>query len=809
VTKSRVSLPAGTSSRVLAIAVSVALAAAVWGGRRLLQWTGDDSQFAILAGAGLLAGVLSSAAFFRRWRTLTERADAWTAAAAGMIALHFAVTLTAAWLVAAPEVAGRVEHVSWIVSQLAALTALAFAAEDAFTRGDRFRLRHLAAVIAGGASLGVLMVVAARLTPFVIKRPEQLAFSVAFLVVAAEHLRNPRQRWREAYLATGVMVFAVAHLVLAWSEVRLDESFMWANVLLPLGLAIPMVGAARDDQDRLRSLTTLSDRVKGQRRHTGVLLDTLPVLVLSVDRTHRLHYANRIASDLLGIPHGVTDPNLGASWLARIHGPDRKRLHGAIPTVAEGSSGGWEAVLRAVGGDGGIHWLNTQLHPVNDPESGDTLVEVVASDVTDLFLARRTSETRQTRMTFLSNVAQTVAGEVADQRILERFLELGQEIYPMVSLLLYRPMPDGGRLRLESVKGPGVEAFEGDRHFPVGSGHPCGLTYRDGFPRTATTQDTLPQEVAADLAAAHGITHLLYLPLLAAGRVVGVLATTTTSEPALASEEIDLLTQVGFLLGGAIYLSQLVRELDEQRAMAMEASRLKSEFLANTSHELRTPLTAILGFLRLVIDGAVADPEKQKEFLGIAHESAGKLLTIINDVLDLAKIEAGRLEIHHEPVPARRILNDVEALFRHQMKSQGLTFRVSPPEGNSVLWADSDRTVQILTNLLSNAIKFTPRGGEIAVGCRSSSGAITFTVRDTGSGIPTEELTRVFDSFYQMDGSTTRRHGGTGLGLTISLRLAELMDGALALDSPGAGQGTIARLTLKEYTESTFSEPFD
>ena len=286
---------------------------------------------------------------------------------------------------------------------------------------------------------------------------------------------------------------------------------------------------------------------------------------------------------------------------------------------------------------------------------------------------------------------------------------------------------------------------------------------------------------------------------MAVGTSVGG-PTTTTSEPELDTTEIDLLMQVGFLLGGAVYVSQLVRELDEQRAVAMEASRLKSEFLANTSHELRTPLTAILGFLQLVIDGAVEDRDKQLEFLKIAHESAEKLLTIINDVLDLAKIEAGRLGFHHAPVKVHKVLDDVKTLFRHQMKGQGLKFTIRPPETHGVLWADPDRTVQILTNLLSNAVKFTPRGGEITVECTSQAGSIEFLVQDTGTGIPREELEVVFESFYQVDGSTTRRHGGTGLGLTISRRLAEMMGGSLNLESPGADQGTTARLRLKEYS---------
>jgi signal transduction histidine kinase len=210
-------------------------------------------------------------------------------------------------------------------------------------------------------------------------------------------------------------------------------------------------------------------------------------------------------------------------------------------------------------------------------------------------------------------------------------------------------------------------------------------------------------------------------------------------------------------------------------------------------------LTAILGFLRLVIDGAVEEPEKQREFLQIAHESAEKLLTIINDVLDLAKIEAGRIEIHHAPVPVRKVLEEVDALFIHQMRSQGLEFSIQRPDDKLVLWADPDRTVQILTNLVSNAIKFTPRGGTISIECQAESGSVSFIVRDTGSGIPANELARIFDSFYQIDGSTTRQHGGTGLGLTISRRLAELMGGTLRLDSAGLNQGTTAHLCLREY----------
>jgi len=306
---------------------------------------------------------------------------------------------------------------------------------------------------------------------------------------------------------------------------------------------------------------------------------------------------------------------------------------------------------------------------------------------------------------------------------------------------------------------------------------------------------------AARLGSDHDLRHLGFLPLLAAGEVIGVLVTASSTQPRLAADDMDLMTQIGFLLGGTIYVAQLVRELNEQRAVAFEASRLKSEFLANTSHELRTPLTAILGFLRLVIDGTIDDADKQREYLTIAHESAEKLLTIINDVLDLAKIEAGRLEVHRVPVPVRSVLEGVETLFKHQMKNKGVKFTLSSDKPGLVLWADPDRTTQILTNLLSNAMKFTPRNGTIDVTSTRDADEIVFTVADSGVGIPRGEVEKVFSSFYQIDGSTTREHGGTGLGLTISRRLAELMGGTLDLESEGHEQGTTARLCLPVYRE--------
>ncbi len=788
----------GTASHVAAIAsVAIAVVGALFL-RRTIQWPGDRNDLVLLSAVALYLAAQAAWFFNARWRLLGDPADARVRNIFLPIATYFALRLLLDLVTMPPATVQAIDDIAWVATQLLALTLAAWAFQDGTpTRrmlGTARSLTLPAAVAAMGGWLAGRGLIAG-------VRPAELALAAGFAVVAVPLLLPGRRKdWRGPWLGSTLLLVAFAHLHIAWSTARFDEPLLWGHVLLAVGMVIPLVGAIRENAALIRSQTSLSDRLHQHRESTEVMLDGLPVLVLSLDRQLRVRYANRSASALLGVTRGITvgDPDL--EWLDRFPPPDRGRLKAAVPVTIDRKAGVWEAVVRVTDGAGQVHWLNTQLLPVLDPVAGETLVELVATDVSDLFLARRVAEARQTRMAFLSNVAQTVAGETEDQRILERFLELGQEIYPIISLVLYRPRPDGASFAIEAATGPGADALRRARAAAIGAGHPCRLTFRDAMPRAAAVRDIAPAELSEQLGADHGISHVLYLPLLSAGRVVGVLAATTDSEPELDTAEIELLTQVGFLLGGAVFVSQLVRELDEQRAMAMEASRLKSEFLANTSHELRTPLTAILGFLQLVLDGAVEDPAKQREFLRIAHESAEKLLTIINDVLDLAKIEAGRLEIHHAPVPVRRVLEDVETLFRHQMKGQGLSFTVRPAPPTAVLWADPDRTVQILTNLLSNAMKFTPRGGAIELACSAAGGQIAFTVRDTGCGIPEAELEAVFNSFYQVDGSTTRRHGGTGLGLTISRRLAEMMGGTLELVSAGESQGTEARLRLEEYS---------
>jgi signal transduction histidine kinase len=260
-------------------------------------------------------------------------------------------------------------------------------------------------------------------------------------------------------------------------------------------------------------------------------------------------------------------------------------------------------------------------------------------------------------------------------------------------------------------------------------------------------------------------------------------------------------------------LVQKHRELEEARHQAEEASRLKSEFLANTSHELRTPLNGMLGFLKLILDEMTNDPEEQREFIQEAYDSALRLLDILTDVLDLAKIEAGRLQIDLSPVNLDKLLMTVEKFIQVQIQHKHLSFEIQKPPTHDeiILFSDYKRLLQVMLNLVGNAIKFTHEGGitistevirkRLLVNGKELPGELKVRVADTGIGVSLEKQDQLFQSFSQVDGSSTRQYGGTGLGLAISQKLVEAMGGTVNFYSMGEGLGSTVTFTVPLYQD--------
>lgn len=228
------------------------------------------------------------------------------------------------------------------------------------------------------------------------------------------------------------------------------------------------------------------------------------------------------------------------------------------------------------------------------------------------------------------------------------------------------------------------------------------------------------------------------------------------------------------------------RELTTARDAALTASRHKSEFLANMSHELRTPIQSVMGYLDLVSEQLeFTDYADLTDDLNRAQRNAERLLQMINSLLDLSKIEAGRMELHPRQVSVSSIVQQSVELVRPLLQQNELRLQLPTAEQNLLI--DVEKMVQVLVNLLSNACKFTKAGViELSVSCNSNF--CRFSVRDSGIGIPPGELEKIFAPFYQVDGSQTRHTGGTGLGLAISRQFVELMGGKIGASSP-PGQG--------------------
>jgi signal transduction histidine kinase len=227
-----------------------------------------------------------------------------------------------------------------------------------------------------------------------------------------------------------------------------------------------------------------------------------------------------------------------------------------------------------------------------------------------------------------------------------------------------------------------------------------------------------------------------------------------------------------------------------------QSSRYKSEFLANMSHELRTPLNAIMGFSEILLDVTMnLTSGERTEFLRNIHSSGQHLLGLINDILDLAKIEAGKMDLHAEEMPVMEALQEVTTILDPMARQQGLQLRTVAVAEASVIKADRSKFKQVLYNLLSNAVKFTPAPGVITVSVKDTPEQLTVSVEDTGIGMKAEDLPKLFREFEQIDGSYTRRYQGTGLGLALCRRFVEMHGGRIWAESQ-FGKGSIFTFTI-------------
>jgi two-component system sensor histidine kinase/response regulator len=511
-------------------------------------------------------------------------------------------------------------------------------------------------------------------------------------------------------------------------------------------------------------------KVRQQQANYDSLIQAMGEGVMMVDQTGQLLAHNARALDILGLrPEAVTQFNYRDPRqflrLKPIQPNGEPFVWETFPSEVSLSTG--QALTQIVLGfqrpDGQFRWLKLHSEPVR--KNNSDLPHAVVVTFQDITAAREAEQA----LSDLNNALESEVNERTQQLTLVvqnlqgRLKEL--QFLNQVALLLQGETP------LEALKGQLEALMQSEALFP-----------NQGF--------QLRLLLGSDLSVEQTIHSLYCLPIRVGGKRLACLCVHSFQPEleALPENEKSLAETLHRLLEQYLFRLDIQTSLIQARDQAERANRAKSLFLANMSHEIRTPMNAILGFSQLLHDQS-QDPRQQKYLDTIVH-SGEALMRLINDILDLSKIESGKLQLHLAPVNLRQLLQDTHALLMLSFERKGLSFKLElPPQLPEWLTLDSVRLQQILLNLLGNALKFTDQGG-VALCCTFAPltnhvGQLSLTVSDTGMGISPEDQTLIFGAFEQVSAVA---QGGTGLGLTIARQLAEMMKARLEVQSE-KGQG--------------------
>src|SRR6058998_396950 len=447
------------------------------------------------------------------------------------------------------------------------------------------------------------------------------------------------------------------------------------------------------------------------------------------------------------------------------------------------------AAQRIEGGD-----LAARVRQVSAHEIG-TLERAFDTMAASLYERERAQREYLDEVRAVNEVADAVVGVTDAERIFARSLDR------MVSLL----NADGGAIVIREDP-PGAPPGSGGRLNAPATVGIDGQTAVMLAMRVLVRSEADTDRIRLSSVSAGELRFVAHVPLSARGRTIGLLSAYFHDQRELTDTQARALRTIARLVSVANENADLVGELRVNNLQLERANRLKSEFLASVSHELRTPMNAIIGYTKLMLDGLEGDlTEQQIADLQRVAQAADNLLGLINGLLDLAKIEAGKMELNAEEVNINAVIEEVVELIRPQADAKGLALEMDIPRSLPAAFADRARVRQVLVNLAANAVKFTDHGS-VTIAASAGDGWITLAVIDTGVGIPQDAIAYIFDEFRQADSSTTRRYGGTGLGLAISKRLVALHGGRLWVDS-AVGVGSTFRFTLPVRMRVMPSEP--
>jgi signal transduction histidine kinase/DNA-binding response OmpR family regulator len=360
----------------------------------------------------------------------------------------------------------------------------------------------------------------------------------------------------------------------------------------------------------------------------------------------------------------------------------------------------------------------------------------------------------------------------------------------------------GDRFQVRTVYGTSPETMDRLRNTRIEvDGTLVGLAATERRPQQVPDLREVPMDPHLRVLRDAGWRSLIAVPMLREGHVVGALVVRRKSPGGFSEETCELLQTFASHSAMALVNARLFGELERKSAELEAASRHKSEFLASMSHELRTPLNAVIGFSEVLLERMFGDlNERQEEYLRDILDSGRHLLELLNDILDLSKVEAGRMPLERSTFFVPDVLESCLSQVRAKAEQKGILLRRDVAAGVGLLETDELRFKQVLLNLLSNAVKFTPAGGTVSVRVTADRDALAVTVTDTGIGVAPEDRDRIFESFQQ-SGRGPAQQEGTGLGLTLSRRIVELVGGHMWLDSE-VGVGSTFGFTVPTGPDS-------
>jgi PAS domain S-box-containing protein len=580
------------------------------------------------------------------------------------------------------------------------------------------------------------------------------------------------------------------------------------------GDSLKIVALCRDITGRRRSDAALQEnrrQLAGANQMLQMVMDTIPVRIFWKDTDLVYLGCNRLFAEDAGKKSpgellGKTDYDLGWREQAELY-----RKDDMVVMRSGNSKLGYEETQTAP--DGRRLWLRTSKIPLRDIDNHIVGILGTYEDITERKRAEEKIADANEELRASNRIVSAITGVLNLQEILDLVLNEALGIAELEGGTICLVTPDE-TLELAAQVATSEATIRDLTTNRIKMGEClCGECARTRCPLILRNREEVLAYSTRESTRGEIIHFHAAFPLVTAGKCVGVLCVFTRTDKKPSERRLKLLETLTGQVALAIQNARLYEEIQrhagelEQRVAkrtaelavakerAEESDRLKSAFLATMSHELRTPLNSIIGFSGIMLQG-LAGPlnTEQAKQLGMVQSSSRHLLALINDVLDISKIEAGQLEIRAEKFDLPASLEKVAASVKPLADKKGLAMRVvlSPDAGPVV--SDRLRVEQVLLNLLNNAVKFTERG-EVTLTVEAGPGPLRISVADTGIGIKPEDMEKIFQPFRQIDSGLTRQHEGTGLGLTICRRLANLLGGEISAKSTW-GEGSVFTFVL-------------